>query len=143
MADENLMAQDVERFTFVFGHTHKPFSVMYNFRSFPQWVPVYNSGGWVVDSVDRQKLHGGAVILIDENLETTSLQMYNESEVLDDYKVKVESAAHAGDPPGLFHQKIEGLVNNAISPWKDFSRAVARGISVRAQNLKTRIYSPA
>jgi hypothetical protein len=131
----------VDHFTFVFGHTHKPFEENRNFRSFPQWVQVYNSGGWVVDTVERQKLHGGAVILIDENLETTSLRMYNESEVLGDYVVKVQTATHAGDSPGLFHQKIAGLVDGAASPWKDFSESVARGISVRAQNLKTRIYS--
>jgi hypothetical protein len=142
MADEKLAAGEVDHFTFVFGHTHKPFEENRNFRSFPKWVQVYNSGGWVVDTVERQKLHGGAVILIDENLETTSLRMYNESESLDDYGVKVQSATHAGDSPGLFHQKIAEMVDNAASPWKDFSEAVARGISVRSQNLKTRIYSP-
>lgn len=142
MADEQLAARDVDQFTFVFGHTHKPFEENRNFRSFPQWVQVYNSGGWVVDTVERQKLHGGAVILIDENLETTSLRMYNESEDLGDYVVKVQTATHAGDSPGLFHQKIAGIVDGAASPWKDFSESVARGISVRAQNLKTRIYSP-
>jgi hypothetical protein len=143
MADEKLPAHDVDHLTFVFGHTHKPFQENRNFRSFLKWVPVYNSGGWVVDTVERQQLHGGAVILIDENLETTSLRMYNESEVLSDYLVKVQTAVHPGDSPGPFHQKIAGFVNNAASPWKDFSQAVARGISVRAQNLKTRIYSPA
>jgi len=141
MADEKLTAKDVDHFTFVFGHTHKPFEANRNFRSFPNWVQVYNSGGWVVDTVERQKLHGGAVILIDENLETTSLRMYNESEVLGDYEVKVQTATHAGDFPGPFHQKIAKIVDNAASPWKDFSQAVARGISVRSQNLKTRIYS--
>jgi hypothetical protein len=142
MADEKLTARDVDHFTFVFGHTHKPLVETHNFHSFRQWVQVYNSGGWVVDTVERQKRRGGAVILVDENLETTSLRMYNESEVLGDYAVTVQSATHMGDSPGPFHQKIAGIVDNAISPWKDFSEAVARGISVRSQNLKTRIYSP-
>ena len=80
-----------------------------NFRSFPDWVKVYNSGGWVVDTVERQQFHGGAVILIDENLETTSLRMYNESVDPNDYAVSVQEATHPGDPPGAFHKRIAGL----------------------------------
>lgn len=142
MLDEKLTAQDLDQLTFVFGHTHKPMNEKRNFRSFPGWVKVYNSGGWVVDTVERQKLHGGAVILIDENLEATSLRMYNESADLDDYAVSAQEAAHVGDPPGTFHQRIAGFIDNTASPWKDFSQAVARAVSVRAQNLNTRIHSP-
>jgi len=142
MADENLEPRGLDQFTFVFGHTHKPFQDLRNFRSFPGWVKVYNSGGWVVDTVERQPYHGGAVILIDENFETTSLKMYTESDDPSRYEVTVEEAYHPGDPPGVFHHRIWGLVDSSTSPWKDFSDEVARAISVRAQNLKTRIYSP-
>ena len=44
--------------TFVFGHTHKPFQEDVNFREYPGWVNVYNSGGWVIDTVETQPLHG-------------------------------------------------------------------------------------
>ncbi|MGO8761857.1 MAG: metallophosphoesterase [Desulfobaccales bacterium] len=142
MADENLEARGLDQFTFVFGHTHKPFQDLRNFRSFPGWVKVYNSGGWVVDTVERQPYHGGAVILIDENLESTSLRMYNESDDPGHYEVTVEEACHPGDTPGVFHHRIWGLVNSSTSPWQAFSNEVARDISIRAQNLKTRIYSP-
>jgi hypothetical protein len=142
MADENLVARGLDQFTFVFGHTHKPFQDLRNFRSFPGWARVYNSGGWVVDTVVPQPRHGGAVILIDENFETTSLRMYNESDDPSHYEVTVEEACHPGDPPGVFHNRIWGLVDSSASPWKGFSDEVARAIRVRAQNLKTRIYSP-
>ena len=82
------------------------------------------------------------MILIDENLETTSLRMYNESADPDGYAVKVQEASHPGDPPGAFHQRIAGLVDENPEPWQSFSGAVARAISVRAQNLRTRINSP-
>ncbi len=142
MRDEKLEAQDLERLTFVFGHTHKPFQDVRNFRSCTGWVKVYNSGGWVVDTVDPTPLHGGAVVLVDENLETTSLRMYNESANPDGYAVKVQEAAHPGDPPSAFHQRIAGLVDKNPEPWQSFSGAVARAINVRAQNLRTRINSP-
>jgi hypothetical protein len=142
MADENLAAGRLDQVTFVFGHTHKPFQDLRNFRSFPGWAKVYNSGGWVVDTVERQPRHGGAVILIDENFESTSLRMYNESDDPGRYEVTVEEACHPGDPPGVFYHRIWGMVDSSASPWKDFSSEVARAISVRAQNLKTRIYSP-
>ncbi len=96
----------------------------------------------MVDTVERQKLHGGAVILIDENLETTSLRMYNESAEIRDYAVKVEEASHPGDPAGAFHQRIQKLVDGLSKPCQSFSDAVVRAISVRAQNLRTRINSP-
>lgn len=95
-----------------------------------------------MDTVERQPRHGGAVILLDENLEATSLRMYNESDDPSRYEVTVEEACHPGDPLGVFYHRIWGLVDSSASPWKDFSSEVARAISVRAQNLKTRIYSP-
>ena len=108
MSDEKLEAQDLEQLTFVFGHTHKPFQDLRNFRSFPGWVKVYNSGGWVVDTVERQPYHGGAVILIDENLETTSLRMYNESEDPDAYAVTVQEACSSGRSSRGFSPKNRG-----------------------------------
>lgn len=124
--------------TFVFGHTHKPFEQRRNF-GYPAWVKVYNTGGWVVETVDPQPLHGGAVVLIDENLDASSLRMYNESNDLNKYSVRVEEAIHPGDKKNPFHERIQGLVNISQTPWIDFSTAVAREVSVRAQNLRTRI----
>ena len=64
--------------TLVFAHTHKPFQEDNNFKGYPQSVHVYNSGGWIVDTVEREPLHGGVIILIDEELNTTSVRMYKE-----------------------------------------------------------------
>jgi hypothetical protein len=128
--------------TFVFGHTHKPFQEDMNFLNYHGWVKVYNSGGWVVDTVDRQPLHGGAIILVDENLEATSLRMYNETNDPNQSTVRVQEARHPGDPPGAFHTRITGLVAPSDDPWKAFADAVARAVNVRAQNLRARINSP-
>jgi len=126
--------------TFVFGHTHKPFQEDMNFSGYPEWVDVYNTGGWVVETKEHQPLHGGSVVLVDGEFNTTSLRMYNEHEDQNDYQVKVEEARHPGDQPGAFHTQIERLVTNRPELFEDFSRTVARAVNVRIQNLRARIH---
>jgi predicted phosphodiesterase len=126
--------------TFVFGHTHKSFEEDMNFKEYTQWVKVYNSGGWVVESVDPQPLHGGAVILIDDDLNVASLRMYNENSSSSDYLVRVEEALHPGEAASPFCSYIQNLVKPSTDPWRKFSDEVARAVHVRAQNLKAEIY---
>jgi hypothetical protein len=142
MYDEKIKSEDLKQLTFVFGHTHKPFQEQMPFPGFTGLTKVYNSGGWVVDSVERQPYHGGAVILIDENLETTSLRMYNESENPNAYAVSVQEAANPGDPLGAFHQTIANLVAGKPDLWSAFSQAASQTVSERAQKLNERINSP-
>jgi len=125
--------------TFVFGHTHKPFSEDMNFREYPGWVNVYNTGGWVVESVDPEPLHGSAVILVDDELNAVSLRMYNENQDPLKYAVRLEEATHEGERNNPLFKHISHSVNFADNLWKDFSSAVARAIRVRAQNLRARI----
>ncbi len=125
--------------TFVFGHTHKPFQRDMNFAGYLGWVDVYNTGGWVVETVDPQPLHGGAVVLVDEDLNTTSVRVYNESAEPEGYAVKVEEATHASEKPNRFHDKITGLVEASGERWKALSMAIERAVYIRAQNLRARI----
>jgi UDP-2,3-diacylglucosamine pyrophosphatase LpxH len=125
--------------TFVFGHTHKPFAEDMNFQNYSGWVNVYNTGGWVVETVTPQPLHGGSVVLVDENLDAVALRMYNQSERVSDYLVAVEEAARAGDRKNPLYNRIQKLIKPAQNPWKSFSLAVDRAVRVRAQNLRARI----
>ena len=127
------------KITFVFGHTHKPFEEDMNFDGYPQWTEVYNSGGWVVDTVQPQPLHGGSVILVDENLNAASVRFYNESVNPQDYTVTVGEARHPGEPPGPLFQRLSVLVRNKPALFQSFSDAVARAVHVRAQNIRARI----
>lgn len=120
---------------FIFGHTHKPFQEDMNFEGYPQWVNVYNTGGWVVESVEPTPVRGGAVALIDENLDVVSVRMYNEGT----YKVSVEEAGHPGEPHSQFFDHIAQIINPGQNPWRAFGEAAERAVSVRAANLKARI----
>ena len=125
--------------TFVFGHTHKPFQEDMNFKGYPEWVNVYNTGGWVVESVEPQPLHGGAVILVDEDLNSVSLRMYNEGADPLEYSVKIKEATHAGEENDPFYRRIFDLIRPSEDPWKTFSAIAARSVRIRAQNLRARI----
>lgn len=123
----------------VFGHTHKPFQQDLQFNGYPQWVDVYNTGGWVVETVLREPIHGGAVVLMDENLNLTSLRMYNESADQSGYEVKAEEASHAGQKENLFHEKIEKLLKKKPKVFHEFSEITERTVYIRAQKLRSRM----
>lgn len=124
--------------TFVFGHTHKPFEEDMSFAGYPQWVNVLNTGGWVIGSQDPgqpSSVHGGAVVLIDEELNAVNLRMYNEGT----YQVRVRAPGHPGEGPSAFANDVSKLVNPMADPWLAFGKAAERAVSVRAANLKARI----
>jgi hypothetical protein len=126
--------------TFVFGHTHKPFQEDMNFKGYPKWVNVYNTGGWVVEGMDPQPLHGGAVLLVDRDLNGVSLRLYNENVNAANYAVRVEESLHTGESGNPLYKRISALVDPATQPWKGFSSVVAEDVNIRRQNLRRRIY---
>jgi len=124
---------------FVFGHTHKPFQECLDFKGYPRRMDVYNTGGWVVDTVERRPVHGGAVILVDGDLNVTALRMYNEMAKAEEYSVSVEVATRTGGEANPFHRRISELVDPSEEPWRSFSSAVARAVYVRARDLRARM----
>lgn len=125
--------------TFVFGHTHKPFQEDMNFKGYPAWVSVYNTGGWVVETVAPQPLHGGSVVLLDNDLNAVALRMYNENAAPAGSAVSLQEARHTGETANPLYIHLNGLINQGAAPWKDFPETVARATRVRAQNLRARI----
>ena len=129
--------------SFIFGHTHKPFlSDEYNVEGFRKPVAVYNTGGWIVDTVKRKDIFGGAVLLMDENLDACLLEMYRENESPHSYRVR---ALHinegAADSP--FYKKIDQLVGPADQPakkpWSQFSNIASVDVKARAERLDMRL----
>jgi hypothetical protein len=126
--------------TFVFGHTHKPFEEVRPFNAYMgDGVPVYNTGGWVVETVEPASLHGGAAVLLNENLDCASLRWYNEAHDTGAYRVAVKEVLPPGQPPSDFFLRLQGLVQPDEIPWSRFSQTVADEVRIRAKNLKDRI----
>jgi hypothetical protein len=125
--------------TLFFGHTHKPFEQEMRFVGYPQPLKVYNSGGWVVDHTQPTPIFGAAALLVDETLQTTSLRLYNQALLPEDYLVRVEEAGSHVFTDNTFHQRIKSLVQPAGEPWKSFSAAVSEAVRVHEQVLQTKI----
>lgn len=126
--------------TFVFGHTHKPFERdIANLSGYHPWIHVYNSGGWVVDTPQCAPTHGGAVILVDENFDATSVCMYSEQQSPEAYRVTVNPATHENDARNPFDEQIASQIRSDPEPWIQFSRVVAREIPKRYNNLLRKI----
>jgi hypothetical protein len=125
--------------TFLFGHTHKPFQQEMNFPGYPAALKVYNSGGWVVDTVQVSPIHGAAVLLVDEALHALALRMYNQATSEAAYGVSVEECTSPGDTNSAFYDRISACVHDAHDPWKTFSEAVAEAVRTHAQVLQIKI----
>jgi hypothetical protein len=125
--------------TFLFGHTHKPFQREMTFTGYTHPLKVYNSGGWVVDTVNISPVHGAAVLLIDGALETVSVRMYNQAASRRDYAVRVEALPSQGTTQSAFFQQVKAAVANRRDPWKTFSELVAEAVGAYAQLLHTKM----
>jgi hypothetical protein len=88
-----------ERTTFVFGHTHKPYiAAMDTLARYPGGVEVYNSGGWVVDERRPDTRQGGSVILLDDDLNTVTVDLYRQQRVPGPAPIVVRTVAPSGNP---------------------------------------------
>jgi hypothetical protein len=121
--------------TFVLGHTHKPFQKVMSFKGYQREVSVLNTGGWIVESVEPEPLHGGAMVLIDDDLNAVNVRMYNEG----DYMVHAEELVRPGDEHSAFWNELNQIVKTDRQPWRSFSETVEREVIVRAKNLKARV----
>jgi len=125
--------------TFVFGHTHKPFSYTLKKKKSRKAINAYNTGGWVVESVKPQPLHGGTVLLADKSLNCTHICLHKQQKDSSDYPVKIEVSPRDSKRANPLFNQISALVNPATEPWRTFSSLVLEETKVRRKNLEHRI----
>lgn len=139
--EELLEGVEIPETTFIFGHTHKPYTEYQPFEGFNHWVDVYNTGGWVVDTYDPNKCHGASVVLVDDDLNTASIRLFNEPEHEGEafQKVFVEEAPRGFRGPNPLFEEIDKLVKPETQVWKSFTEQVASAVDVRRKHLRKRI----
>ena len=109
--------------TFVFGHTHKPFT-----RTTPlgtgmaRWL-VLNTGGWVIDAAESSPQRGASAVLIDSSLNAVNLRLFNEGS----YRPHVEDA---GEAPALA-ASVAAAVEQHPAEWETFGKHLRRGVAAR------------
>jgi hypothetical protein len=122
-----------DQLTFVFGHTHKPFEAAVRYKGFSRLVHVYNTGGWVVDSLTPDSQQGAAAVLVDEDLRVASLHLYRQ--VPSPSPVSVSAAGEAAG--NSFLARLAGLVHPEAPPYCVLSEKVAAEVPRRSAALRT------
>jgi len=117
----------------VFGHTHKPFVGTRAIPGLANPVRIFNTGGWVVDTLNVEPLYGASVVLIDENLEVACVRLYNQTTDAGAYRVHLDDGLPAEQGP--FYRRLSSLVRAEDQVWKDFSAAVAELVTERTKAL--------
>jgi hypothetical protein len=117
----------------VFGHTHKPFIGTRVVPGLAKPVRVFNTGGWVVDTLNVEPLHGASVVLIDEHLEVACVRLYNQAADTADYRVRLDDGLPAEQGP--FYRRLSGLIQADDEVWKKLSEAAAELVTERTKAL--------
>ncbi|HEY3878787.1 MAG TPA: metallophosphoesterase [Trebonia sp.] len=112
-----------EDVTFVYGHTHKPFTGRLSLNGYPggAGVRIANTGGWVVDTAGPAPVQGGVAVLVNDDLETASLQFYRQ----DSGPVPVQFLPPPGGPASAWQSELESLVDPAAELWSTLAREAA------------------
>jgi hypothetical protein len=121
---------------FIFGHTHKPFEEVRPYAGYGAGVKVFNNGGWVVDSMVPAPLKGAAVILVDEDLNTASVRLYNEPQS-DAGPLAPPHVSEVIDNPLV--QQLKSMLVKAAAPLDALTSAIFAEIPRQRQNLDAKI----
>ncbi|TGK07736.1 phosphoesterase [Leptospira semungkisensis] len=120
-------------YTFIFGHTHKPFaSLSQNIGLRIQDKLIFNTGGWVVDTIQIMKSHGGSILLIDDDANVVSFRAYMEKDIKPSFIV----------PEGRtnpLYETVTKKVNFSDRRFQAMTKAFEDEIRLRRQVLKVRV----
>lgn len=103
------------------------------YKRFSRPVQVLNDGGWIVESVRPEPLRGGAVALIDENLNAVNLRMYNEGQ----FEVRVADAAESDG--GALRDHVRSVIAQNPRPWRAFIQTAEAEVKRRSEMLASRL----
>lgn len=122
------------RTAFVFGHTHKPFQQNERYHGFEGNVQVYNTGGWVVDTLEPDTRAGAAAVLVDEDLDIAFLRLYIQQAAAAESPVVLTALDETSDNALL--SRLRSRVDVAGDPWARLAQVVAAAVPARAEGLR-------
>jgi hypothetical protein len=108
--------------TFVYGHTHKPFVERWSVAGFPGAVAIANTGGWVVDTAEPAPVQAGVAVLVNDDLQTASLEFYRQARGPSPVRFLPPPA---GQPASAWQAELASRVDPAAEPWVTLSRDAA------------------
>jgi len=119
-----------EEVTFVYGHTHKPFTDQWSVPGFPAPVYIANTGGWVVDTATPAPVQAGVAVLVNENLDAVSLQFYRQNPESAPVPVQLLPPP-PGSQPSAWHTELASRIDPAAAPWSTLSESAAKLVAQR------------
>lgn len=131
-----------EHTTFVFGHTHKPFTETLSVENFSNPVSVVNTGGWVVDSIEPEATKGAALVLVDWHANVAVVRCYLQGDGIDNYRVTVSDANLDGRENKLADE-LSSSIDPSRDPWLSLGQALRETVTVRARQLRDRLATSA
>jgi len=117
--------------TLLFGHTHKPFLDTMRLTAWGK-IYAYNTGGWLIQSVDAEPVYGGALAFINEDLQTAYLRMYVEGRPEHELEAETLDSSAQG-----FVDEINGLIDQH-SIWDGFGEEADDAVQRREGFLEQR-----
>jgi hypothetical protein len=111
-------------YSFVFGHTHKPFQQFVEVAP-ARRVAVYNTGGWVNETAQIQPTQGAQAVLVDDELNVVAVELFRQTTDPSRYRVRVREPLVDDDGHHRFRSLIDDRVRPTEAPWTDFSASVA------------------
>jgi UDP-2,3-diacylglucosamine pyrophosphatase LpxH len=121
--------------TFIFGHTHKPFEKSRTYAGYQGDITVINDGGWVVDSMTPAPVKGAAIVLVDDDLNTASIRLYNEAGKDSDLP-PAPHLSEALDNP--LTQRLKTIITTT-APWTGLTQAIFNEVPLQRANLGAKI----
>jgi hypothetical protein len=115
-----------EDFSFVFGHTHKPFLDRREYAGYPRPILLANTGGWVVDRSTTYPSHGGSAVLISDELDMAAIRMFAQTEDHQPSAITVQ-----GDSP--WADELRQRLDLSAEPWASLAAHAARAVTERHQ----------
>lgn len=119
-----------ENLSFVYGHTHKPFVARETFAGFPAPVDIVNTGGWVVDTSDPNLFQAGVAVLVNDNLDTASLQFYRQARGSEPSPVQLLDPPD-GAEPSAWQAELASRIDPAAEPWSTLAKSAADLVAQR------------
>lgn len=129
--------------TFILGHTHKPFEDLLAVEGYRSPVKVFNLGGWALDVPQMVATQGGAMVLIDDQLQVASVRLFNDP---------VNNVLHDVDARGVsgYPDETNALLGELVARfkkepglWRAFSDAVQGDIANRSRLIQAQFYHAA
>ena len=127
---------------FVFGHTHKPFEARLAAPGLPAPVRVYNTGGWTLNGPRLDNAEGAAMVLIDDDLNTASVRLFNTPRNGKVVPAHVEMLSNGSAGEQHFLEDIRDWLDGSEREWSNLAEIVCSAYE-RRQALLLKLTSDA